>query len=97
MWQKMPCSVCLLLCLCVICASAVLSAAAVSARAGCLLPCVQLWATIGFSFNTPLTCTAVSSRIRKSYDTVIEPLDQVRQPRRGWGHSTLHSTAPPCE
>ncbi|WIA08658.1 hypothetical protein OEZ85_008085 [Tetradesmus obliquus] len=36
----------------------------------------KLWATVGFAFNVSVTCTSVSSRIKKSYDSVIEPLDQ---------------------
>jgi hypothetical protein len=40
----------------------------------CLL---QLWATVGFAFNVSVACTSVSSRIKKSYDILIEALDQV--------------------
>lgn len=39
--------------------------------------CVQLWATVGFSFNAPYTSSAATSRIKKSYDLLIAPLDQV--------------------
>jgi hypothetical protein len=43
---------------------------------------LQLWATVGFAFNVSVACTSVSSRIKKSYDILLEPLDQVRPPRQ---------------
>jgi hypothetical protein len=42
----------------------------------------QLWATVGFAFNVSVACTSVSSRIKKSYDVLLEPLDQVRTLRQ---------------
>jgi hypothetical protein len=43
---------------------------------------LQLWATVGFAFNVSVACTSVSSRIKKSYDILLEPLDQVRPLRQ---------------
>eukprot|EP00775_Hariotina_reticulata_P004092 gene4092-4339_t len=36
----------------------------------------KLWATVGFSFHPPASCTSVSNRIRRSYEAVIAPLDE---------------------
>eukprot|EP00879_Flechtneria_rotunda_P027725 GHRR01029714.1.p1 GENE.GHRR01029714.1~~GHRR01029714.1.p1 ORF type:complete len:721 (+),score=307.08 GHRR01029714.1:452-2614(+) len=36
----------------------------------------KLWATIGFCFSAPASCTSVSSRIKRSYEMVLAPLDQ---------------------
>ncbi|KAF6259479.1 hypothetical protein COO60DRAFT_1000751 [Scenedesmus sp. NREL 46B-D3] len=36
----------------------------------------KLWATVGFAFNASIACTSISSRIKKSYDILIQPLDQ---------------------
>jgi hypothetical protein len=47
----------------------------------CLL-LLQLWATVGFAFNVSVACTSVSSRIKKSYDILLEPLDQVMRLRQ---------------
>jgi hypothetical protein len=50
---------------------------------GCCVPVLlQLWATVGFAFNVSVACTSVSSRIKKSYDMLIEPLDQVSHPQQ---------------